>query len=307
MKITSEQAERLARYSDERIGEARAVSPDRAARVIVAELAARGYRLRDLDTGVAVYLVESETTRRIPAADLAELVAELLPPTLDAAAELVHDYTPRRRLTDSARLIRARQADGYVRKVTRSAKDYLPELTEDELAASRVVRPERTAEDREQRNALDAARRERERDYVRGILAQWLPRWPTGRHALGDVWNAWRGKVSQLPDVETRRKLGRVGRTAFFAIVSELGDVRSAGARRRVLVIAEQSVSVLTEIRSRLDSGDKLGALRLQRERLAADAEQRPSTPPNPVDDRPDDAPEWVRRYLSANSEGTPE
>lgn len=70
---------------------------------------------------------------------------------------------------------------------------------------------------------------------VQDVLARWIAGLPEGRHALADVWQAWTVQVRNHP--RATREVAALGRTKFYALLSELGSVYTGHARARFLVI----------------------------------------------------------------------
>ncbi|WP_136709388.1 hypothetical protein [Agromyces sp. H66] len=309
MNLTPEQAAAITQQSVAALpsGEwaAHAVS---LARVIADELATRGLRIVEHETYSTVLDVSGDEPRRIPLDELRPLVGDLALAALDAAADLVDDARARARATATARAIRDHADGGYLRRLTAHARDLLPEATDDDLdalaEAARARRAaKRTALGRTTANAYAAASRSRDRDDARAVLSKWLPTLTSGRHLLGDVWDSWRAAVSHSGRVrEAFPGALRVGRTTFYELLDELGEIVSGGARRRYLVIPEPTRATpeeptmtqptpdaatpatrdriaalyLDAIRERLAAGDKLGALLLQRDRRELEASDEP-------------------------------
>lgn len=299
MNLTPEQAATLAGPSSSSIRGASAVSSRTLAAQIAPSLA-QSFRVRDDGERAELFRVDVDGVPRASnLAALADAARSLALPLIEEAAKLVDGYVPRRRVSTTAREIRSGHADAYLRHVAVDVRDRLPSLSDAELdaladarAASRRAARPTDDERRAARTAADAARRESDRDDARAVLRLWLDTREPGRFALGDVWEAWTAAVRSSPNVRAKRPGAiRVGRTTFYELLAELGDVRSIGARRRVLVIAGKSVeavvakvastaaSWLDAIRSRLASGTAEGkrdALYLQRARREADAAGTP-------------------------------
>lgn len=297
MNLTPEQAATLAGHSSSSIGGESVVDSARLAKLLRPATAARGFRSYDDGDRPHLFRVADDgTARRALFAELADAVGELALDAVEAAAEQAVEVRHRQRATRTARLIRRGAASGYLRRVSLAVRDTLDEPTDAEIASAReATRIEQRAaranpEARERRTAADAARRESDREHARRILAAWLTRWQPGRYAVGDVWEAWSRALRDAPQLHGTGA-SRLGRTRFYELLAELGDVRPTGARRRVLVIAAKAVEAVVErvaataaswldaIRSRLSSGTAEGkrdALYLQRARREAEAAGRP-------------------------------
>lgn len=294
MNLTPEQTATLAGPSSSTIRGESVVDATRLAKLLRPAIAAHGFRSYDDGDRPHLFRVsDAGAARRAAFAELAEAVRELALTALDDAAEKAAEARHCQRAAKTARLIRRGEASGYLRRVGFGVRDTLPEPTDDEIAAAREARlAEQRAvraadpEARERRTAAEAARREQERGEARKVVAYWLGGLNPGCHALGDVWEAWHAAMKAGPNLRGTGA-AKLGRTRFYELAAELGDVRSIGARRRVLVIpakaiervAASAASWLDAMSSRLASGTAEGkrdALYLQRARREADAAGTP-------------------------------
>ncbi|GER24017.1 hypothetical protein NCCP1664_25120 [Zafaria cholistanensis] len=232
-----------------------AIAPGAVANVIQAHLAANGYReYVDYEGNGHVYRVIAEETVKVPWREFVADVSGALMALLEAVLATAPTGARARRATGTRAVLTSaeRGATTYLRAVARDVRERLPELSEEEhkaaedaareaRKAARSVVVEDPAAVRVARSSREANRRDEDKAQVRDLLGKWAAGLPSGRHVIGDVWAAWRRAIEAPRTYQKLReqKHGalRVGRTAFYALLEETGNVVNGGARKRYLVV----------------------------------------------------------------------
>lgn len=203
-----------------------------------------------------------------------------------------------RRARTTAEALRARERGSvtYMRRATTFLRESLADAH-----PALIERVERERRSHSRRKSTARPRRERraaaraaDLDECRDLLRRWLPTIEPGTYRRADVWADFRAAVDAARPALTERDHGalRLGERNFFALLAELGyPVTTGRARSRWITFPAQPTEeespmtdptladvvldrvvthiadeVRTEIRERLRSGDRLGALTLQRD-----------------------------------------
>jgi hypothetical protein len=97
-------------------------------------------------------------------------------------------------------------------------------------------------------------------------MAAWLPTLPDGPHALPDVWAVFQHARQKAEKKLRAEKPGAltIGRTAFYRLAADLGEVTTGHARARFLKIPYR-----LRVSSLLRRRQYVAALQLQRAHLA--------------------------------------
>jgi hypothetical protein len=286
-------------------------------RVLAEQMSADGYRQYD------DYISETVTVFKLTGADAPERVlyrttflddvrarslAALEVLGADASRPALHARSTLQLLTGGTR-----GAHAWLRATAQRARENLAEIDDADLAAydqtkasarvaQRAVKAahrDLTAERAARQDQRTESKAQAESD-TRAVLAKWLPTLPPGTHPIGEVWSAFdRARTKDASALRAARPGALlVGRTTFYAILSDLGSVVNTGARRRSLVVPHtstpaQEAPVTSEIlaeasayREAADQGERLlrmrellaagqpaAALLLQRESMAAVAD----------------------------------
>ncbi|MBF4634740.1 hypothetical protein ITJ38_10040 [Agreia pratensis] len=185
-------------------GDVDVISPRALSDSLREGLAANGYRQLedDIEGTLATYRLGDGEPERVPVREFRQV---LRPVAIELATTLAGSNAPgARRARATARLLtrRERGAESYLRALAEHARDRLPEI----VPASAEDEPPAP-------DPLD-------------LVAAWLPTLQPGRLQLGDAWRRWN---TDHPD-------GGIGRTNFYAALTDLGDVVNGGQRRRYLV-----------------------------------------------------------------------
>ena len=295
--------------------------------VLAEQMAAEGYRQHEDNYGTvsAFRLPEGASAERAPhrGVFLPEIRAHSIA-ALTSLSSGADQAAARARSTLQLLTRRDRGAEAWLRTTASRTRDNLPAITDDELADF-----DRTqAEARRATRAANAEGRDRERERVcaqarraagksavetdtRDLLALWLPTLPPGTHLIGDVWGAFERARSSPAAIaklrETRPGALRIGRTAFYGLLSSFGAVTPGTRRSRhfsysdpsIITMKETAVNlaeavlartveilatetaaehrdvVAAEIRELLAAGQPAAALIVQRDDLAAQRARR--------------------------------
>ncbi|MBO3095855.1 hypothetical protein [Cellulomonas dongxiuzhuiae] len=213
-------------------------------RDVAQRLAQDGHRLHDEALRPTSLRADDDgMLAAVTVAEFRETVREVAVAVLRAAADA--EPARARRPWDAANLL-ARRAAGHTRylwAVRTATANALPAPTDAEHETDRHARARRTAA-RAEAAATAATSNARHRtvrlspvEVARPLVAKWAATLPTGRHRLPDVWAAWGAAVERTAPGPRRDALDMIGRTTFYALLSDGADVRTGHARSRVLVV----------------------------------------------------------------------
>jgi len=270
-------------------GGVRVVPPHAAAKLIAGALCSEGYRKYDTGDLIRVYRLGHDGSPQ-----LAKLDADLVRARALALLDEANEQRPNRRLADTARLIRRREAGAasWLREVAAVVRQHLEHLDDDALDALRrasvekrraAVTPAQRAEFAEHIRSSRAATRAAAEADTLAFLRKWIPA-ETDGYPLPDLWakfQLWREEDqvrAQHPGT------AHIGRTAFYRLVARLGAARTVHAGARVLRIPAELA-----IRRLIRLGKHAAALVLQHEHHAA----RLAEPPTIQSAPPASIPTW--------------
>ncbi|MCS5718603.1 hypothetical protein N1027_10705 [Herbiconiux sp. CPCC 205763] len=254
------------RSADVLDGSVDVVAPQALGAVAAPLLADAGYRRQDYWETTRTFRV-GDACSRVSYSDFSAETKQVVISILDEAAPRAEGNAQRRITATRTALVRdERGARSWLRRAVEVARDQIPDLSAEEEA--RIPAPVRSTvparpprrEDVAIQRALERASAE---DDARVVLSRWLPTLPDGPHPLPEVWEAFDAARQQSKGgLDAYPGALLIGRNAFYRIAAELADVRSVGARRRVLEIPYE-----LRVRSLLRRRQLVAALRLQRAR----------------------------------------
>lgn len=267
----------LHRRAADVLGDSDVIAAHSVGRILANHLAAEGFRqfYAASDDVTVVYRIGGHNPVRVIVRDFRVEIGPRVSEILAAAATADQAGARRARATLQALDGRHRGAESWLRTVALHAREMLPDLTEQEQASieqhkatekaallprrPRVGQAEAQAVRRQSRKETDAA-------DARDVMGVWLPTLPDGPHALPDVWEAFQYARQKSEEKLRATSPGAlaIGRTAFYRLAAELGEVTSGHARARFLAIPYG-----LRVRSLLRRRQYVAALKLQRAHLA--------------------------------------
>lgn len=267
----------LHRRAADVLGDSDVIAAHSVGRILANHLAAEGFRqfYAASDDVTVVYRIGGHSPARVTIRELRAEIGPRVSEILASAATADQAGARRARATIEALEGRHRGAQSWLRTAAMYAREMLPDLTEQEQASieqhkaaeKAAARPSRPPADRAEAQAVRRqSRKETDAADARDVMGVWLPTLPDGPHALPDVWTAF-----QYARQKSERKLRAtkpgaltIGRTAFYRLAAELGQVTTGHARARFLAIP-----YCLRIRSLLRRRQLVAALQLQRSHYA--------------------------------------
>ncbi|WP_458111190.1 hypothetical protein M1D88_12580 [Arthrobacter sp. R1-13] len=259
----------LHRRAADVLGDTDVIAPHAVARILTDHLAREGFRqfYAASDDFTLVYRIGDDAPARVSVRDFREEIHPRVLEILTSAAAADHSGARRARATVQALNGRQRGAESWLRTAALHAREMLPDLTDQEqvsLERRNVdVQLKRPSADRlHTQAARRQIRKATDEAETREVLEAWLGALPDGPHPLPDVWQAFQHARQKSEQKLRSTKPGAlaVGRTTFYRLLAEFGEVRTGQARSRVL-----AVPYLLRVRSLLKRRQYVAALKLQR------------------------------------------
>ena len=267
----------LHRRAADVLGDSDVIAAHSVGRILANHLAAEGFRqfYAASDDVTVVYRIGGHSPARVTVREFRAEIGPRVSAILASAASAEQAGARRARATLQALEGRHRGAESWLRTAALHAREMLPDLTEQEQAsierrkaadkaAALPIRPSVG------RAEAQAVRRRSRKDTAaadaRDVMGVWLPTLPDGPHALPDVWEAFQYARQKSEEKLRATSPGAlaIGRTAFYRLAAELGEVTTGHARARFLAIPYG-----LRVRSLLRRRQYLAALKLQRAHLA--------------------------------------
>jgi hypothetical protein len=259
------------------MGDSDVIAPQAVARILANHLSAEGFRqfYAASDDITVVYRTGEGCPARVTVRDFRAEIGPRVAEILASAASAEHAGARRARATLQALKGRHRGAESWLRTAALHAREVLPDLTEQEEASieqqkaakKAAALPRRPPEGQAEAQAVRRqSRKEGDAADARHVMGAWLPTLPDGPHALPDVWAAFQHARQKAEKKLRAEKPGAltIGRTAFYRLAADLGEVTTGHARARFLKIPYQ-----LRVSSLLRRRQYVAALQLQRAHLA--------------------------------------
>lgn len=240
----------LHRRAADVLGDSDVIAAHSVARILAKHLAAEGFRqfYAASDDVTVVYRTGGHSPTRVTVRDFRAEIGPRVSAILASAASTDQAGARRARATIQALEGRHRGAESWLRTAALYAREMLPDLTEQEQASiaqhkaaeKAAALPSRPSVDRAEAQAVRRqSRKETDAADARDVMGVWLPTLPDGPHALPDVWAAFQYARQKSEKKLRATKPGAlaIGRTAFYRLAAELGEVTTGHARARALAI----------------------------------------------------------------------